>query len=474
MYSSPRSSNSLSRSGSLNRQNRPSSPLIRSGSVGSAEVPHHVRQTPQQWLAAARESTELFKKNGSPLPLVWILVEDNHIPANAVPFEQDRNGCPLFIARALVEGELHIGKAGPQIIGGALISYGGRERTISKYEVLICASQLRWGIAEQPTTHSIYPRGTVILAQQHSQTKQGYCEQPTLRAEDIPRVIQREAAVDHREEGLKRLAGIKAVILVDDSLSMEGTLWGQAREALGGVAALANKYGSKGIDLFFLHQDGFASNLKTKREVENIFDSVCPIGEDTPTAAKLEHIINYYLPFLEAQNSTHEPITVIILTDGVATDHEDLPSRIVEAAHRLENHNIGPDMFGIQFVQIGDDAEAAEAFHELDDHLAERYKIRDIVDATPFDPIQGAFDTEYMLKILLGGINKDLDNGLQAQQPPPMPILSPFVSGLDGSRPSVVTQMPSPGRSARLSSISPGTPGGRKPTGLMPLPQHYP
>lgn len=33
------------------------------------------------------------------------------------------------------------------------------------------------------------------------------------------------------------------------------------------------------------------------------------------------------------------------------------------------------------------------------------------MDTTPYDPQQGAFNTDYMLKILLGGVNKVLDNG---------------------------------------------------------------
>ncbi|KAH7909989.1 hypothetical protein BJ138DRAFT_1009742 [Hygrophoropsis aurantiaca] len=452
-------SSSLSRSSSFtalgaeSRRNRSSNSVsdLRSSSLHSPEGSHHSRQR-QQWLSAARESTAHFKSHGSPLPLVWILVEDNRIPPNAVPFEKDRNGCPLFIARALIEGELHIGRAAPHLTGGALISYGGRERTIKSYEVLVCASQLRWGIAEPPTIHSVYPRGTVILAQQQP------VGHPTGQSH-YPGLQQHFDQIS--------CSGIKTVILVDDSLSMEGVLWSQAREAVGGIADLANKYGSKGIDLFFLHQDGLAPNLKTKQAIEELFDSVTPDGEDTPTAFKLEQIINHYLPFLETKNSTHEPITIIVLTDGVATDHEDLPHRIVETAHRLENHGIGHDKFGIQFVQIGNDPEAAAALHELDDHLAEQYKIRDIVDATPFDPIQGAFDTEYMVKILLGSINKELD----AQ---PTSLFSPVGSGLGSAqaRPPLITQMPSPARSAFVPLSSPGTPA-RKSAGMMPLPRHF-
>ena len=77
----------------------------------------------EEWLAAARRSTEHFKKHGSPVPLVWVwcifshlkrifdvdiqvLTEGNEIPDNAVPFGEDRNGCTLYIARALLEGNL--------------------------------------------------------------------------------------------------------------------------------------------------------------------------------------------------------------------------------------------------------------------------------------------------------------------------------------------------------------------------------
>jgi hypothetical protein len=39
---------------------------------------------------------------------------------------------------------------------------------IEKYEVLVCASQLRWGLASQDATGSLVP-GTVVLARQQQQ-----------------------------------------------------------------------------------------------------------------------------------------------------------------------------------------------------------------------------------------------------------------------------------------------------------------
>ena len=38
--------------------------------------------------------------------------------------------------------------------------------------------------------------------------------------------------------------------------------WTLVHEALGGIVDLANRYGSQGIDLHFLHQDDYHKNIK--------------------------------------------------------------------------------------------------------------------------------------------------------------------------------------------------------------------
>ncbi|KAG8215207.1 hypothetical protein J3R82DRAFT_8748 [Butyriboletus roseoflavus] len=373
----------------------------------------------EEWLEAARRSTQHFERHGSPVPLVWVLTEGNEIPDNAVPFGEDRNGCTMYIARALLEGSLHIGKTSPQF-AGAVIGYAGKEHIITNYEVLVCASQLRWGF---PTAEpeGVFAQGTVVLAQQGT-TRTSYRSKlrstevdqlnTTLVEADIPRYIPDAFNIlSDREAGLRKLAEIKTVIVIDDSMSMqEGNLWEQTREALAGIVDIANKYESKGTDIHFMHGDDYAPNMQSRAEVVALFNRVMPEGEDTPTGAKLGQIINHYLPLVEREGSTHEPITVLVITDGLPTDQADLERIIVDTAHRLDRHHVKRDMFGIQFVQIGTDPAASELLHTLDDHLVNRYKIRDLVDSTPYDPAQGAFDTEYMLNILLGGLRKDVDH----------------------------------------------------------------
>ncbi|KAG1720399.1 hypothetical protein EDB19DRAFT_1835999 [Suillus lakei] len=442
--------------------------------------------TKTSWLEAARESTHNFKQHGSSVPLVWVLVEDNVIPPNAVPFGEDKNGFPLLapsrdittLTVPYLQGGLYLGKAGSHL-QHALISYGGREHQIPKYEVLVCASQLRWGLATYESVGSL-SQGTVILAQQNQQLLQsqrgsaawttqaggftqhggtpgGFVAQPGPPAGFVAHTgytnvrevtsaretrsthnsretscliettlfIPNHAILPRVEDGLKlrKLADYKTVVLIDDSISMaEEQSWTLVREALAGIADLANQYGSQGIDLHFLHHEHFHQNIKTSHEVQHIFNQMAPNGPETPTAAKLEELINFYLPLVERKFPQHNPVDIIVITDGVATDQQALPEVIVSAAHRLERSQVQEEMFGIQFVQIGTDAEAASALRALDDHLAKQYKIRDIVDTTPYDPQQGAFNTDYMLKILLGGVNKVLDNG----GPAPSELLSPL------------------------------------------------
>jgi hypothetical protein len=145
----------------------------------------------------------------------------------------------------------------------------------------------------------------------------------------------------------------------------------------------------------------------------------------------------------------------IILADG-----DYLVQCIIDAASRLDRQQVPLDKFGIQFVQVGTDEEAARALQVLDDDLSDRYRIRvglihafsdtfhspsiqDIVDSTPFDPnTQGSFNTDYMLKILIGSLNKELDNApnealsperTHANLAPPVfdrrspPVRSPYV-----------------------------------------------
>lgn len=82
------------------------------------------------------------------------------------------------------------------------------------------------------------------------------------------------------------------------------------------------------------------------------------------------------------------------------------------------------EQVGIQLVQIGNEctsyppcgaaiahepsaAEAREALQVLDDAIKEKHEVRDIVDTVVYDG--HAVSAEQILKVLLGGIQKHLD-----------------------------------------------------------------
>ncbi|KAG2048562.1 hypothetical protein BDR06DRAFT_1072320 [Suillus hirtellus] len=129
---------------------RKGSPPVTSDADRSLEFPrrHSSQYRSKLKCQSASQTTDVKSdsdKETSSLPLVWVEVRDNVIPPHAVPFASDSHG-PLFIARAYLEGAFFLGKAGPQLTSGAIISYGSLEITVTRYDVLVCAGRLSWEI----------------------------------------------------------------------------------------------------------------------------------------------------------------------------------------------------------------------------------------------------------------------------------------------------------------------------------------
>lgn len=215
------------------------------------------------------------------------------------------------------------------------------------------------------------------------------------------------------ENALELLKEYDTVFLVDDSGSMAGGLWREAGKALAGVAQVASQYDDDGIDIYFLNSKEHAEGVRTAGDVQELFTRVQPRGS-TPTGARLDTLLRSYISVIERAQHEYgstdpevtgiKPINYIVITDGAPTD--DPESVIVAAAQRLDRGEFPLSQLGIQFVQIGSDPEATDALAELDDDLAGRYGIRDIVDTTPYT---SKLDGETLIKILLGGINKRVD-----------------------------------------------------------------
>jgi len=225
--------------------------------------------------------------------------------------------------------------------------------------------------------------------------------------------LRRPMRRESEEDALETLRKYNTILIVDDSSSMRGSRWEEAGAALSGLASRAGEYDTDGIDIYFLNSPEIGQNLNNPQAVTNLFNRVQPRGP-TPIAAKLEELLQDYMYQIETANKGDprklrqiKPVNYIILTDGAPTD--DPESVIVQTAKRLDVGNFPISQVGIQFVQIGNSRSATAYLNDLDNELADKYKIRDIVDTTPFNDIGGELNSDILIKILLGGINRRID-----------------------------------------------------------------
>jgi hypothetical protein len=80
------------------------------------------------------------------------------------------------------------------------------------------------------------------------------------------------------EDPLDMLHDFDTVFLVDDSTSMAGERWNQARAALMEVADIAARYDDDGVDIYFLNSKRVGKELKAAPDVEDLFRGLEPKG----------------------------------------------------------------------------------------------------------------------------------------------------------------------------------------------------
>jgi hypothetical protein len=69
---------------------------------------------------------------------IWVAASGGQVPDGAVALGREKDGTPLFAARAQYQGGLHLGKV-RLAFGAANIPYGGKEVKVNAYEVLVWA-----------------------------------------------------------------------------------------------------------------------------------------------------------------------------------------------------------------------------------------------------------------------------------------------------------------------------------------------
>ncbi|KAG9036861.1 hypothetical protein FRB95_007706 [Tulasnella sp. JGI-2019a] len=189
-----------------------------------------------------------------------------------------------------------------------------------------------------------------------------------------------------------------SVFLVDDSGSMEGSRWTEAKASLIAVADEAMRFDTDGIELLFFNSKLRKNNIKGEDAMLDLFKQVSPDG-GTPTGARLDAVLGEYIGKLDAAIGKPEYekmklLDLICITDGEPTDDPE-PVLLKWAAY-LKSKKHHPNQVGVQFVQVGNVATATTALLKL-----ASLDTNGIVDTVPFN---GSFTPERLVRVLLGGV----------------------------------------------------------------------
>ncbi|KAI2622841.1 hypothetical protein GGS21DRAFT_344594 [Xylaria nigripes] len=294
-----------------------------------------------------------------------------------------------------------------------------------------------------------------------SQNEPGFLT-PSGRIPSIYTRLRGPESSSSETDKFRFLAEFDTVFLIDDSSSMKWNNWGetrlkpgeisrweQTRNVIEKIVPVCMRYDQDGVDIYFLNdpyamidygtkepgwsKKGFAEEGKASHvyagitdaeHVRRIFNTRSP-SMYTPTGARLGEIMKTYIDCYQQRADQNmplpKPLNIIVITDGEASDRPVLRSHLILAARRLDEIGAPYHQLGVQFIQVGKDRPAALHLRELDDHLGKRgTEARDIVDCVTWEQLAGEgwrhqLTADTVLKIVLGAVNKRLDNLLLRQ-----------------------------------------------------------
>lgn len=208
-------------------------------------------------------------------------------------------------------------------------------------------------------------------------------------------------------ESLQLLEEYDIIFIVDDSTSMNFNGGGriiEVRETLVMFMELACEVDDDGVDLLFLNNpNGY--NIKNPKDAQKIIDSITWAGR-TPTGKRINDVLTNYKTALNSNPNT-KPLSIVVITDGDASDKPLLEATIVDCAKHMKN--LGkPKQVCFQFFQVGNDQNAKKFLEMLDDDLEKKYQIQDIVDCVHSQDGNLSLK-ERFIKALVGAIDPNID-----------------------------------------------------------------
>ncbi|KAL0060901.1 hypothetical protein AAF712_012295 [Marasmius tenuissimus] len=348
----------------------------------------------QQWIQQATERTSNLQSGAfQPNAISWLFVNNGILPPNAVNLGSETES--VFLCRSFYEDQLRVGR---------VVSAPEGPRAFVACE----------GI-RGPGAIPRLPQFTFAS----SQTTQ------TVQTQVVSSPVQITAGSSPKDL-------VDIVFIVDDSDSMEGSRWREVREALVGITQTCADLDADGFDLFFLNNDYTQGSILNEMSVLEAFRYVDSPDGATPTGARLNKVLDFYISKLERDRSS-KPVSIVVITDGDPSDN--VESVIVAAAQRLEAARINPNHLGNSL-------------------RPDRYQIPDIVETTVEFGHQ-TFTSDTLSFVLQTMLKKQT---IQTMPAPKIASPKPF---------SATAQSPllSPAASKPASSLGPqvgSSPSGRK------------
>lgn len=175
------------------------------------------------------------------------------------------------------------------------------------------------------------------------------------------------------------------IILMDQSGSMGEpstkmhgkTRWNEAEEFTVAFARFADQVDSDGITVINFNSNVTVYDNVNAEKVKEIFSKNRP-GGSTNLGAALDKAF-------EKHFSNSKPTIVLVMTDGTPDSEPHVVRSIIGAANKLDKDA----QLAIQFVQIGDNADAAKFLTRLDDNLQKEGAKFDIVNALTREDAEG-------------------------------------------------------------------------------------
>ena len=170
------------------------------------------------------------------------------------------------------------------------------------------------------------------------------------------------------------------VVLIDASGSMANTdgkaatRFERAKESVIGLVSELGAVDEDGIDVITFGGESIihTGGVKTPADVQNAFER--RVAGSTPTAEALARAF-------EIAGKSDKPDFVIVITDGEPNNRQAVKDVLIKQA----NSQHADSDLTVLFIQIGDDASAANFLAELDDGLNAKFDIVDTMTQAKAD-----------------------------------------------------------------------------------------